>query len=153
MDVTVGVIGAGMSGLAATHFLADRGVDVRTFEAASHPGGVVRSQTVDGHVLEVGPQRLRRSGPVDELIETFDLDDQVVYGNEDQPLFAYFDGDLRPMPLSLRTAVTTDLLSWRGKARILLEPLTRGQKADETVAEFLTRKFGREAATRFMGPL
>jgi len=153
MDVTVGVIGAGMSGLSATHFLAERGVDVRTFDAASQPGGVVQSQTVAGHVLEVGPQRLRKSGPVEDLIEAFDLADQVVYGHDDQPLFAYFQGDLRPMPLSLRTAVTTDLLSWRGKARILFEPLTRGQQSDETVAEFLTRKFGHEAATRFMGPL
>ncbi|MFB6134952.1 MAG: protoporphyrinogen oxidase [Halanaeroarchaeum sp.] len=151
--MTVGVVGAGMSGLAVTHALAERDVDVRAFDAASEPGGVMRSKRVDGHVLETGPQRLRRSGPVDTLIGDLNLEDEVRVGHDDQPLYAYYDGSLRPMPLSLRTAVTTDLLSWRGKARILLEPLTRGQQPDETVAEFLTRKFGREAATRFMGPL
>lgn len=151
--MTVGVIGAGMSGLAATHFLVERGIDVQTYEAASQPGGVVQTETVDGHVLERGPQRLRRSEPVDALIEDLGLEDEVRVGHDDQPLYAYYDGALRPMPLSLRTAVTTDLLSWRGKARILLEPITGGPKPDETVAGFLTRKFGREAATRFMGPL
>lgn len=142
-----------MSGLATTHYLSKQGVDVRTFEADSEPGGVVDSRTIDGHVLERGPQRLRRSAPVDELIEEFDLEDEVRVGHDDQPLYGYYDGALRPMPLSVRDAITTDLLSWRGKARILFEPLTGPVRDGETVAEFLTRKFGPEASRRFMGPL
>ena len=151
--MTVGVIGAGMSGLATTHYLAKKGIPVRTFEADTVPGGVVESTSVDGKVLEKGPQRLRRSGPVAELLEEFDLEDEVIVGHDDQPLYGYYDGDLRPMPLSVPDAITTDLLSWRGKARILLEPFTGSTNADETVEAFLTRKFGEEAATRFMGPL
>ncbi|QGN07970.1 protoporphyrinogen oxidase [Halorhabdus sp. CBA1104] len=151
--MTVAVVGAGMSGLALTHFLAERGADVHTFEAAAEPGGVVRSKTVDGHVLETGPQRLRLSEPVQSLVETLDLEDELRYGHDDQPLFAYHDGQLRTMPLSVREAITTDLLSWPGKARVLLEPLTRGPQPEETVDGFLTRKFGAEAARRFMGPL
>jgi len=151
--MTVAVVGAGMSGLSATHFLASRGADVETFEAATEPGGVVKSATVDGHVLEYGPQRLRLSKPVESLVETLDLREELIYGDDDQPLFAYYDGDLRRMPLSVREAITTDLLSWPGKARVLFEPLTAGPKPGETVEGFLTRKFGREAATRFMGPL
>ncbi|MFB6081634.1 MAG: protoporphyrinogen oxidase [Halanaeroarchaeum sp.] len=149
----VAVVGAGMSGLATTHYLAERGVDVETFEAADEPGGVVRSRRIDGSVVEFGPQRLRLSGPVKELIDEFDLEDQTFEGHDDQPLFGYLDGNLREMPLSVRSAIRTDLLSWRGKARILLEPFTGPAKPDETVEAFLTRKFGVEAATRFMGPL
>lgn len=142
-----------MSGLATTHYLARTGVDVRTFEADSEPGGVVESTRVDGQILEKGPQRLRRSGPVAELIDEFDLNDEVIVGHDDQPLYGYYAGDLRTMPLSVREAITTDLLSWRGKARMLLEPFTGSTKTDETVEAFLIRKFGKEAATRFMGPL
>ncbi|WP_248299356.1 protoporphyrinogen oxidase [Halorhabdus amylolytica] len=151
--VTVAVVGAGMSGLSATHFLASKGAEVETFEASNEPGGIVRSTTVDGHVLEHGPQRLRLSKPVQSLVETLDLGDELIYGDDDQSLYAYYDGDLRPMPLSARDAITTDLLSWPGKARVLLEPLTRGPKPGETVEAFLTRKFGEEVATRFAGPL
>lgn len=151
--MTVAVIGGGMSGLAATHFLESAGANVVTFEASDEPGGIVASRTVDGYVLERGPQRLRLSQPVASLLETLDLEDEVIYGEDDQPLFAYYDGALRPMPLSVREAITTDLLSWPGKARVLLEPLTGGAKPGETVEAYLTRKFGREVATRFAGPL
>ncbi|MFB6094467.1 MAG: protoporphyrinogen oxidase [Halanaeroarchaeum sp.] len=151
--MTVGVIGAGMSGLAVTHHLVERDVPVRTFEAAAEPGGVVRSFEVDGRVLEAGPQRLRRSKPVDDLITQLGLEDAVIEGDEEQPLYAYYDGALREMPLSVRAAIRTDLLSWRGKLRVLLEPLTAGPTPGETVEEFLTRAFGQEAATRFAGPL
>ncbi|MFB6132403.1 MAG: protoporphyrinogen oxidase [Halanaeroarchaeum sp.] len=151
--MTVGVIGAGMSGLATTHFLASAGVEVQTFEASDRPGGVVRSSTVDGRVLDHGPQRLRLSEPVASLVDEFDLRDDLRYGRDDQPLFAYFEGELRPMPLSVGTALRTDLLSWRGKARILAEPLTGQARPGETVEEFLSRKFGTEASKRFMAPL
>ncbi|MGM0398196.1 MAG: protoporphyrinogen oxidase [Halobacteriota archaeon] len=150
---TVGVIGAGMSGLAATHYLTNAGADVTVFETSAHPGGVVRSTTVDGRVVEFGPQRLRMSKPVETLVDEYDLRDALRFGHDDQPLFAYYEGDLRPMPLSVDTALRTDLLSWRGKARILAEPLTGPAKPDETVSEFLGRKFGTEAAERFMAPL
>ena len=151
--MTVAVIGAGMSGLSTTHFLELDGADVETFDSAEQPGGIVRSTTVEGHVLEHGPQRLRLSKPVQSLVKTLDLDDELIYGDDDQPLFGYYEGALRPMPLSVRDAITTDLLSWSGKARVLLEPLTGPAKPDETVEEYLTRKFGTEVATRFAGPL
>ncbi|AKH97487.1 protoporphyrinogen oxidase [Halanaeroarchaeum sulfurireducens] len=150
---TVGVVGAGLSGLSATHSLASMEADVRTFEAAGRPGGVVRSTTIDDTVLEHGPQRLRLSAPLKSLVEELDLTEELRFGHEDQPLYAFYKGSLRPMPLSIRHAITTDLLSWRGKARILAEPLTESARPDETVHEYLARKFGTEAATRFMGPL
>ncbi|MDY6765000.1 MAG: FAD-dependent oxidoreductase, partial [Halobacteria archaeon] len=49
--------------------------------------------------------------------------------------------------------LTTNLLSWRGKARILLEPFTKPSGGDETVGSFLSRKFGREAYKYYFGPL
>jgi oxygen-dependent protoporphyrinogen oxidase len=49
--------------------------------------------------------------------------------------------------------VTTDLLSWRGKARALLEPFSDPPRDEETVAGYLTRAFGREVADYYVGPL
>lgn len=151
--MTVGIVGAGISGLALTHQLRKRGVDCVTFEATGEPGGVIRSRDVDGRVVEAGPQRLRLTPVVEEYVETFGLEDDLYEGNDDHPLYIYQDGGLRVAPLSVREAVTTDLLSWRGKARILLEPLTGPARDGESVEEFLTRKFGREAAHRYFAPL
>ncbi len=151
--MTVGIVGAGISGLALTHFLQERGIDTVTFEADDQPGGIIQSREVDGHVLELGPQRLRLTKPVKDLVDDFDLHDELYEGNTDQPLFVYMDGKFRVAPLSITEAFTTDLLSWPGKARILAEPLTGGPQPGESVEGYLTRKFGKEASTRYFGPL
>lgn len=149
----VGVVGAGISGLTLVHTLADRGVDVVGFEARDEPGGIVRSRRVDDHLLELGPQRLRLTPDIEALVETLDLEDQLRLGDDDQPLYIYYDGHLHVAPLSPREALTTDLLDWGGKLRILAEPLTAPAREDETVDSFLVRRFGKQAARRFMGPV
>jgi len=151
--MNVGVIGAGISGLATTHELRERGASVETFEATAEPGGVVRSRVVDGHVLELGPQRLRGSRLIEDWIDEFGLREQRFEGHDDQPLFILRDGALRVAPLSVREAITTDLISWRGKARILAEPLTAPADPDESVESLFSRKFGVEAARTLFSPL
>ncbi|PSP75474.1 protoporphyrinogen oxidase [Halobacteriales archaeon QS_1_68_20] len=149
----VGVVGAGVTGLALTHYLREQGADPVTFEATDRPGGVVQSKVVDGHVLEQGPQRVRLSGPLADLVADLGLVDAAVAADADLPLYVYADGRLRQVPLSLQTFLTTDLLSWRGKLRLLKEPLTDAGDPRETAAELFTRKFGREAYENVIGPL
>jgi len=149
---TVGVVGAGITGLALTHYLAERGIDSVTFEAGDEPGGVIRTRRVEGHVLEVGPQRMRKTPGVADLAGSVGVAEEVVEACE-EALYVYADGDLGRAPLSVDAFLETDLLSWRGKARMLAEPLTRQGMAAETAEELFVRKFGREAYQRFIGPL
>lgn len=152
-SMNVGVIGAGISGLATTHELRQRGASVETFEATAEPGGIVRTREVSGHVLELGPQRLRGSMLIENWLEEFDLLDGRFEGHDDQPLFILRDEKLRVAPLSIREAITTDLISWLGKIRILAEPLTGPPNPNETVEAFFARKFGREAERALLSPL
>ena len=151
--MTVGVVGAGITGLALCHHLVERGVEVRVFEAEERPGGAIRSTEADGVVLEHGPQRTRRTDGIDALIAAAGIDDEVVTADAGLPLFVYADGELRTVPTSLRRFLTTDLLSWRGKLRLLREPLTAPGDPDETAAELLRRKLGDEAYENVVGPL
>jgi len=49
---------------------------------------------------------------------------------------------------------TSDLLSWRGRLRLLAEPFVRrGGAPGETVEAFATRRFGPEAAAMLMDPV
>lgn len=148
----VGIVGAGITGLALTHYLADRGIESVTFEAESEPGGVIDSRTVDGRVLEAGPQRMRKTPDIAELAGIAGVEDAFIEAGE-ETLFVYADGRLREVPFSKRTFLETDLLSWRGKARLLAEPLTRDGMQEETAEQLFVRKFGREAYERFIGPL
>ena len=43
--MTVGIVGAGITGLALAHYLGERGADSVAFEAASDPGGVRPART------------------------------------------------------------------------------------------------------------
>jgi oxygen-dependent protoporphyrinogen oxidase len=149
---TVGIVGAGITGLAVTHHLADRGIDSVTLEASDEPGGVICSREVDGHVLEVGPQRMRKTPGVAKLAEAAGVADAFIEADEEE-LYVYADGDLGRAPLSVSAFFRTDLLSWRGKLRMATEPLTREGRPEETAGELFVRKFGREAYEKFIGPL
>lgn len=148
----VGIVGAGITGLALTHYLAEEGIESVTFEATDEAGGVIRSREVEGKILEYGPQRMRLSPGIDELATVAGVDDKVIETDEEK-LYVYAGGRLGEAPLSVKQFFRTDLLSWRGKARLLAEPLTRSGSPEETVADLFVRKFGREAYERFIGPL
>jgi oxygen-dependent protoporphyrinogen oxidase len=145
-------VGAGITGLALTHELAERGVDSVALEAREVAGGVIQSRPVDGTVAEVGPQRMRATPGVRELVGAAGLEDELVTAG-DGTLFVYADGQLREAPTSRDAFLRTDLLSWPAKLRLLAEPLTRPGIDQETVADTFTRKFGRQAYERFIGPL
>jgi len=150
--MTIGIVGAGISGLAVAHYLDGHNEEFVVFEASDEPGGVVRSRVVDGRVLDLGPQRTRLTPPIRELVTEIGLLPRLRRGT-DRPLYVYHDGDLRRAPTTLRSAVSTDLLSTAGKLRVLGEPFSAPPRDDETIGAYLRRAFGPEVADRFVGPL
>jgi len=151
--MTVCVVGAGITGLSLVHHLQRRGRDAVALEADDRPGGVIRSDRIDGRVIERGPHRIRRTDPVEELIGDLELGSAVVSADDSLPLYVYRDGRLRVVPRSLGAFLRTDLLSWRGKLRVLYEPLTDPARPDERVDELFRRKFGDELYENVVYPL
>ncbi len=147
------IIGAGITGLVLAHELARRGEPFVVLEARSEPGGVIRTVQVGGRLYEVGPQRTRLVPPVRALVRELCLEDELLTAPEGLPLLVYRSGRLREVPFSIGAAIRTDLIGLPGKLRILFEPLTGGERRDETVGDFLIRKFGREAYEAMLGPL
>lgn len=111
------------------------------------------SQDHGGLTLELGPQRARLTAGFRALVEALDLEKELLTAPVGLPLYVYSRGRLRTAPLSLRTAITTSLLPWTSKLRILAEPFLSGPLPDETAGAFLQRKFGRTAYRRLLGPL
>jgi protoporphyrinogen/coproporphyrinogen III oxidase len=147
------IIGGGISGLALAHQLAARGAPFLLLEASGRVGGVMRSGRVEGHLLEWGPQRGRMTKEFTALVDELGIRDQLIKAPKDLPLFVYRKGKLRRVPFSIPAFLASDILSWPGKLRILLEPFTAGANDDEAVADFFTRKIGREAYENLAGPL
>lgn len=149
----IAIVGAGLTGLALGRELAARGAPYLILEAAERPGGVVRSARVRGHLLEWGPQRTRLTAGVRELADALGLGEELITAPPGLPLYVYRGGKLRLVPFSAGDLLRTDLLTLRGKLRLLLEPLTAGARDEESVATYLTRKLGREAYESLTGPL
>jgi protoporphyrinogen/coproporphyrinogen III oxidase len=149
----IGILGAGISGLSLGVFLDARGVEYEILEGSERAGGVIRSARVEGRLLDFGPQRTRVSPPVAEMIRLLRLEDRTVGVSPELPLYVFRRGRLRPVPFRPVDLLRTDLLTFRGKLRLLAEPFTGPYRRDETVGAFLTRKFGREAYEGVMGPL
>ena len=149
----IAIIGGGISGLALSFYLQKQGIEHLLLESEDVPGGVMRTARPDGIPLDLGPQRVRLTADLREIIEKVGLESELLYAPAGLPLWVYRDARLRKVPFTWRAALSTDLLSWRGKLRLLLEPFTRGVQSDESVADFFARKFGREAYRAFLGPL
>lgn len=148
----IAVVGGGISGLALGHSLDRGGAPVTVLEAATRPGGVIGTACRDGRVLDLGPQRTRLTPPLRTLVDDLGLSDRLITAPP-LPLFIYADGRLRRAPVTFDAALTTDLISWPDRLRVLLEPLTGGLRPDESAAEFFTRKFGRRTYDRVIAPL
>lgn len=149
----VGVVGGGITGLAVTHYLAENNVDVVTFEADAEPGGVIHSEKRNGRVLEFGPQRLRLSNEISQLVDDLSLNEDLIRVEGDPPLYVYVDGRLRLVPKSIWQFIRTDLLTWREKLRLLREPFSDPLDPQETITEGFRRKCGDGVTRKMIDPL
>ena len=146
----VAVVGGGISGLALGFHLQRLGIDVHVFESQARAGGNIRSERRSGYLLEWGPNGWLDNEPATaRLIEALGLEPQVVQASPDASLrWIVRAGALRALPQRPSQFLTSDVLSPRGRARVLLEwaQPPRRENADESVFDFAARRIGREAA-------
>jgi oxygen-dependent protoporphyrinogen oxidase len=154
--VTVAVVGAGVTGLAAAYALAGRGVDVVVYEASPRAGGVIRSERRDGYLVEHGPNSLGTPPPAGQAIlarlglDRTALDPDPAARNR----FVVRRGRVLQLPRGPAEALTTPILSVRAKLRLLKEPFAAASTdGEESVAAFVRRRLGGEALDYLVDPL
>ncbi len=161
MKVTV--VGAGISGL-ATAFSVQQGarqlgldVTLEVFEKNNCPGGKIRSEKVGDYLCEWGPNGFLDSKPMTlDLCHEAELATQLLRSNDAARKRFIFDGDcLQRVPESASDFFRSSLMSWPGKLRLAAEIVVPRRKdgADETLADFVRRRLGREALDQLVGPM
>ncbi|MFB6099191.1 MAG: FAD-dependent oxidoreductase, partial [Salinibacter sp.] len=107
---TVGVIGAGIAGLAAGYTLQQNGVSVRILEASDRTGGVIRSESTEGYLVEHGPNSIRAgAAPLERIIRDLDLQEERVWANDAaNTRYVVRDGHPVALPASPGSLLTTD---------------------------------------------
>jgi oxygen-dependent protoporphyrinogen oxidase len=149
----IAIVGGGITGLTLGDELARRGADCVILEASDRPGGVIHSARVDGRVLEWGPQRTRLTQAMADLIGRLGLEEETLTASASLRLFVYRGGRLHPVPFSPGAFLRSDVVGWPSKLRLLVEPFTAGADPDESVADYFTRKVGREIYETLIAPL
>jgi protoporphyrinogen/coproporphyrinogen III oxidase len=166
----IAIVGGGISGLAAAFALERRrltGSDLEyfLFESSSRLGGTLRTENVDGCVVEAGPDSFLTEKPwAAELCRTLGISDQLIGSNDaERKTYILTRGRLEAMPDGLMFMVPTKILptalsplfSWTTKFRMAREwihppkPVDR----DESVAAFVERHYGTEMVDRLADPL
>jgi oxygen-dependent protoporphyrinogen oxidase len=148
------VIGAGISGLACAFRLAERGIDVVVFEKAERVGGVIASTARNGFVFERGPQSFQMTPVLAELVRGAGLESEVVSAPARAPRYVFAGGRLHSAPMGPRMLVGGSLLGFGSRLRLIRDLAGRSSppERDETLAEFVERKFGTELLDRLAGP-
>ncbi len=166
----IAIIGGGISGLSAAFELEQKrreGLDVEyvLYESSPRLGGVLRTDNIDGCVVEAGPDSFVTEKPwAADFCRALGLGDQLIGSNDaDRKTYILTRGRLVEMPDGLMFLVPTKILptglsplfSWKTKLRMTQEVLhpPRPVDRDESVADFVTRHYGTEMVDRLADPL
>lgn len=165
------VLGGGISGLAAANRVRELArerrepVEVTLFERSGRIGGCIETIERGGVVAELGPDALVTEKPAAlSLLHRLQLDEEIVpLRSTGGGARVVRHGELVPLPTdfrlfapaSLAALARSSLFSPIGLMRAALEPLVppRRDDSDESVASFVTRRFGREVLARLAQPL
>jgi protoporphyrinogen/coproporphyrinogen III oxidase len=167
--IRIAIIGGGISGLTAAFTLEDHrragALEYTLYESSPHLGGVLRTEQIEGCIVEAGPDSFLTEKPwAADLCRTLGLGDQLIGSNDAaRKTYILVNGRLIPMPDGLMFLVPTKtlptalspLFSWNTKLRMaqeLLQP-PRTAEADESVASLVERHYGTEVVDRLADPL
>jgi oxygen-dependent protoporphyrinogen oxidase len=166
----IAIIGGGISGLSAAFALEQRrtagqSLEYSLYESGSNFGGVLRTEQVDGCVVEAGPDSFLSEKPwAADLCHQIGLSDQLIGSNDAQrKTYIVVKGRLIPLPDGLMFLVPTKILpvmrsplfSSATKVRISREWFLPPHKAyaDESVASLVERHYGPEMVAYLADPL
>src|SRR5947209_11458660 len=166
----IAIVGGGISGLAAAYALEEErraGAEVEyvLYESSPRMGGVLRTEHINGCVVEAGPDSFITEKPwATDLCRSLGMADQLIGSNDaDRKTYILTRGRLVEMPDGLMFLVPTKILptalsplfSWKTKLRMAQELLhpPRAVDHDESVAAFVERHYGSEMVARLADPL
>lgn len=168
---TIAIIGGGIAGLSAAYNLQarveERGEVINYFlvEKENRLGGNILTETVDGFIIEGGPDCFISEKPAAiELCLRLGLQDGLMKTNEKhRRTFILWKGRLHELPegfmllapASFSSFIKDSLISPLGKLRMAMDFIIPAKTSDEeeSLAQFVRRRLGNEVLEKIAEPL
>ena len=150
------IIGGGISGLSLAYFLLEKkpSLDVIVLESEKKAGGKIWTDRADDFLCEGGV-----NGFLDNRPKTLELVSKLALAplrssDTARKRFIFSEGKLHRLPESPASFFASNLLSLRGRLRIVWEMfIPKGGQNDETLAGFARRRLGKEAYEKLIDPM
>jgi oxygen-dependent protoporphyrinogen oxidase len=162
--MTVGIIGAGISGLTLAYELQRQGINYILWEAASQPGGYIQSRrewigapgdaNSRSYLRELGPNSLLGDANLLLWLDELGLTPELTFSKPVSKVrYIFRDGHYRQLPTGPPSLLFGNFFSWKTKWAIFRE---RNKKIisppGETLAQFFRRRFSDEIVDYALGP-
>jgi protoporphyrinogen/coproporphyrinogen III oxidase len=156
---SVGIVGAGLSGLTLAHALQQRGLPYQLFDAAKTPGGYIASERVtlpDGrtYLRELGPNSLLGNDAMLAWLGELGLTDQVQFAKPvGKARFIFRNGAYQELPATPPALLFGRFFSGKTKLAVLREWFNKTvSPPGETLGQFFRRRFSDELVDYALAP-
>jgi oxygen-dependent protoporphyrinogen oxidase len=140
------VVGGGISGLTTAYWLRRSGIEVTVLEREASPGGTMRTVREDSWLIEQGPNSALETTPLfQEMFADLGIEKERVYADPSSDRrYILRNGRLHALPLGPGAFLLTGLWTVGGKLRLIKEPFVGRAEQEESIAQFVERRLGRE---------
>jgi len=166
----IAIVGGGITGLSAAYFVREeerkKGSSVKCiiFEKEKRLGGTILTEKHNGYSIEAGPDCfLTEKTAALDLCRDIGIGDRIIPTRDAGRTYIMWNGRLHEIPEGVILMVPTrfmpfltgGLFSLQGKIRMCMEVFVPRVKheGDESLADFVRRRFGQEALVKIAEPL
>ncbi len=140
------VLGAGISGLSVAYLLKKEGFGVTVLEKKGKVGGSIETIIESGFLFDRGPNSSLETYPIIKtIIKDLGLSEELIYADsKGNKRYILKNSKLVPLPMSPQAFLSSKLFSTKAKLRLLAEPFIKRTNKEESIAEFVKRRIGKE---------
>jgi oxygen-dependent protoporphyrinogen oxidase len=170
-EKTIAIVGGGITGLSAAYFIQqyikqeNKPIKLILIEKENRLGGSILTVEKNGFIIEGGPDCFLSEKPeAVQLCHHLGIQDQLIGTNKGvKGIFILSNGKLRELPdgfmlvapTSFSSFIKNPLITPRGKLRMAMDLILPAKKSeeDESLAQFVTRRLGKEVLEKIAEPL